>query len=291
MILFLEYIAIWSLGIGIYLFATSFFIVPATKTKKMALALYSKSNKKALFEAWFVDITEAIAKYIPIDEFKRQRLEVQLNLANLPYTPEVYMARVYVQTLFPIVVFLPLFFAEQIFIVIALLFAFVIYQKEKKSLSEQMTKKREEIENELHKFSGFIATNLKSSRGIREILKSYIPYASSAALQRELEVTVADMHTGNYETAISRLEARVQSGMLSDICRGLVSSIRGDDVLTYFELLTHDFKQLQLQKLRKRALQIPDKIRKYSMFMLVIMVLLFITVLVLNIVIGIKDII
>lgn len=290
MILFLEYIAIWSLGIGIYLFATSFFIVPATKTKKMALALYAKSNKKALFEAWFVDITEAVAKYIPIDEFKRQRLEVQLNLANLPYTPEVYMARVYVQTLFPIVVFLPLFFAEQIFGVIAVLFAFIIYQKEKKALSGQVSKKREEIESELHKFSGFIATNLKSSRGIREILKSYIPYASSS-LQRELEITVADMHTGNYETAISRLEARVQSGMLSDICRGLVSAIRGDDVLTYFELLTHDFKQLQLQKLRKRALQIPDKIRKYSMFMLVIMVFLFITVLVLNIIIGIRDVI
>lgn len=289
MILFLEYIAIWSLGIGIYLFATSFFIVPATKTKKMALALYARSNKRALFEAWFVDITEAMAKYIPMDEFKRQRLEVQLNLANLPYTPEIYMARVVVQTLFPIVVFLPLYFTEQIFVVIALLIAFMIYQKEKKALSGQVSKKREEIENELHKFSGFIATNLKSSRGVREILKSYIPYASPS-LQRELEITVADMHTGNYETAISRLEARVQSGMLSDICRGLVSSIRGDDVLTYFELLTHDFKQIQLQKLRKRALKIPDKIRKYSMFMLVIMVFLFITVLILNIVMGIKDI-
>lgn len=289
MILFLEYIAIWSLGIGIYLFATSFFIVPATKTKKMALALYARSNKRALFEAWFVDITEAMAKYIPMDEFKRQRLEVQLNLANLPYTPEVYMARVVVQTLFPIVVFLPLYFTEQIFVVIALLIAFIIYQKEKKALSGQVSQKREEIENELHKFSGFIATNLKSSRGVREILKSYIPYASPS-LQRELEITVADMHTGNYETAISRLEARVQSGMLSDICRGLVSSIRGDDVLTYFELLTHDFKQIQLQKLRKRALRIPDKIRKYSMFMLVIMVFLFITVLILNIVMGIKDI-
>ncbi len=289
MILFLEYIAIWSLGIGIYLFATSFFIVPATKTKKMALALYARSNKRALFEAWFVDITEAMAKYIPMDEFKRQRLEVQLNLANLPYTPEVYMARVVVQTLFPIVVFLPLYFTEQIFVVIALLIAFMIYQKEKKALSGQVSQKREEIENELHKFSGFIATNLKSSRGVREILKSYIPYASPS-LQRELEITVADMHTGNYETAISRLEARVQSGMLSDICRGLVSSIRGDDVLTYFELLTHDFKQIQLQKLRKRALRIPDKIRKYSMFMLVIMVFLFITVLILNIVMGIKDI-
>lgn len=289
MILFLEYIAIWSLGIGIYLFATSFFIVPATKTKKMALALYARSNKRALFEAWFVDITEAMAKYISMNEFKRQRLEVQLNLANLPYTPEVYMARVVVQTLFPIVVFLPLYFTEQIFVVIALLIAFMIYQKEKKALSGQVSQKREEIENELHKFSGFIATNLKSSRGVREILKSYIPYASPS-LQRELEITVADMHTGNYETAISRLEARVQSGMLSDICRGLVSSIRGDDVLTYFELLTHDFKQIQLQKLRKRALRIPDKIRKYSMFMLVIMVFLFITVLILNIVMGIKDI-
>ncbi len=42
------------------------------------------------------------------------------------------------------------------------------------------------------------------------------------------------MKSGNYETALTRFETRIQSPMLSDVVRGLISVIRGgDDALVF----------------------------------------------------------
>ena len=66
-----------------------------------------------------------------------------------------------------------------------------------------------------------------------------------------------------------RMEARVNSPQLSDVIRGLISVIRGDDGIVYFEMLAHDFKQANLRKLKAKAQKIPGKIRVFSMIMLI----------------------
>lgn len=43
----------------------------------------------------------------------------------------------------------------------------------------------------------------------------------------ELDQTIADMKTGNYENALIRFETRIGSPMLSDVARGLVGSCAG----------------------------------------------------------------
>ena len=65
-----------------------------------------------------------------------------------------------------------------------------------------------------------------------------------------------------------RWEARVNSPMLSDVVRGLISVIRGDDGVMYFQMLSHDFKQAELRKLKAQAQKVPGKIRIFSMIML-----------------------
>ena len=76
------------------------------------------------------------------------------------------------------------------------------------------------------------------------------------------------MKSGNEETALTRLESRIGSTMLSDVVRGLISVKRGDNGVVYFELLSHDFKLLELQRLKLIAMKQPGKVRKYSFFML-----------------------
>ncbi len=45
--------------------------------------------------------------------------------------------------------------------------------------------------------------------------------------------------------------------------------MRGDDGAVYFQMLTHDFKQAELQRLKAKAAKIPPKIRVFSFAMLV----------------------
>ena len=71
--------------------------------------------------------------------------------------------------------------------------------------------------------------------------------------------------------------------MLSDIVRGLIGVLRGDDGRIYFQMLSHDMKQLELQRLKAQAAKIPPKIRVYSFVMLVCFMLIYIVVILMQI--------
>ena len=123
--------------------------------------------------------------------------------------------------------------------------------------------RREEIEYELPRFVATITQELMASRDVLNMLESYQRNAGKA-MKRELAITIADMRTGNFEAALTRFESRISSAMLSDVVRGLIGVIRGDDGVVYFRMLSHDMKQIEIQRLKHLAMERPPKIRKYS---------------------------
>lgn len=99
----------------------------------------------------------------------------------------------------------------------------------------------------------------------------------------ELEILAADMRSSSYEAALTRFEARINSPMLSDVVRGLIGVLRGDDGAMYFQMLSHDFKQMELQHLKKEAQKIPPKIRVFSFLMLVCFIVTYLAIIVFEI--------
>ena len=81
-------------------------------------------------------------------------------------------------------------------------------------------------------------------------------------------------YPSSYEAALVRFEGRIASPMLSDITRGLIGVLRGDDGRLYFQMLSHDLKQQELQRLKAKAAKIPPKIRVFSFIMLTYIVVL-----------------
>ena len=98
-------------------------------------------------------------------------------------------------------------------------------------------------------------------------------------MKRELEITIADMASGNEETALTRFETRISSTMLSDVIRGLIAVKHGDNGIVYFQMLSMTFKQLELQRLKLEAMKKPGKMKKYSFFLLGCFLLMYIGVL------------
>ena len=76
--------------------------------------------------------------------------------------------------------------------------------------------------------------------------------------------------------------------MLSDLTRGLIGVLRGDDGAMYFQMLAHDMKQLELQRLKAQAMKIPPKIRVFSFVMLMCFLLTYIAVIVFEILRSLK---
>ena len=121
-----------------------------------------------------------------------------------------------------------------------------------------MKEKRDRVEQELPRFVATIEQDLKNSRDVLSILENFKKNTSDT-LRAELDILTADMRSGSYEAALTRFEARMNSPMLSDVVRGLIGVLRGDDSAAYFQLLSHDFKQMELQRLKAQAQKIPPK--------------------------------
>ena len=88
------------------------------------------------------------------------------------------------------------------------------------------------------------------------------------------------MRSGGYETAVTRLEGRVGSPMMSDICRGLLGIIRGDDMRMYFSSLTLKLSDVRREKLKEKAKKAPKRVKKLSVALLVCFMLIYMTVIV-----------
>ncbi len=163
-----------------------------------------------------------------------------------------------------------------------------VYFKEIGRADEKMKEKREAIESELPRFVATVEQELKTSRDVLSIMENYKAnlllsdkFALSTAgvhFAYELDVTCADMRSSSYEAALTRFEARIGSSQLSDVVRGLISVIRGDEGAVYFKMLAHDFKLAELQRLKAQAQKIPPKIRVFSFGMLAIFLFTYLVV-------------
>lgn len=269
---------------GTYMILADYFKLPSYKASKVVLSINKRQKKKTKnIDVFILEISTKISKYIKINDYKKKKLIACLKSAEINLSPETYIARAYVKagmvllSIIPALIILPMISPVILFLAIA------VYFKEVKSADEAVKKQREEIEYELPRFASTLTQELKASRDVLSILETYKQNAGKS-MKRELEITVADMKSGSYEAALTRFETRLGSSALSEVVRGLISVLRGDDGVVYFQMLSHDLKQLELQRLKGLAAKQPSKIRKYSFAMLICFVLMYLGVMAVEIV-------
>ena len=192
-------------------------------------------------------------------------------------TPEVYQAYALVKSGAVLLGAIPCIFLFPLLVPVMVVLALLLYFKENQKADETLKAKREEIEGELPRMVATMEQELKASRNVIGMLERFKGNAGPA-LTGELDILLADMRSSNYEAALTRFEARLNSPMLSDVVRGLIGVLRGDDSTVYFQMLAHDFKQIELQRLKAQAQKIPPKIRVFSFVMLVCFLLTYLAI-------------
>lgn len=253
--------------------------LPTSASTKAVLTVTNRGKpQKGGMSAAVFDMAARISSLIRIDKYRRKKLEAQLKSAEIKMSPETYIAAAWVKAGLVALLIIPVLLIFPIFAPVIIFLAVAVYFKEQKRADEIVQRRREEIENELPRFVNTIEQELQSSRDVLNILKSYQRNAGHA-MKQELEITIADMASGNEENALTRLESRVGSTMLSDVVRGLISVKRGDNGIMYFQMLSITFKQLELQKLKLEAMKQPGKMRKYSFMLLGCFLLMYLGVL------------
>ena len=255
------------LALGLFFLAASILRLPTIGTAKAMLGNVKQEKKAAkTIETYLMTVAVRLAKYIRMDEYKRSRMHNVLKASGMNLTPEVYQAYAFVKAGAILLGVIPCVFLLPLLSPVVIILSLLTYFKESQKADERLKAKRDEIEGEL-----------KASRNVIGMLERFKGNAG-AALTGELDILLADMRSSNYEAALTRFEARLNSPMLSDVVRGLIGVLRGDDSSVYFQMLAHDFKQLELQRLKAQAQKIPPKIRVFSFAMLMCFLLTYLVI-------------
>lgn len=271
------------LAVGFFnLLATLFRLPSAANQKAMRKASNRQKGKVSSIELWLTDLAHWFSKIVRLNEFKREHLAMDLKTANIQITPEEYTANAIVKAvvigLLAILVWRVSKGASFIFLILAI----YKYRKEINKVKEQIKKKREAIENELPRFVFTIQKIMLHSRNVLNIIEQFSTNTVPEFAQ-ELAITAADMRSGSYEHALVRLEGRVGSPQLSDICRGLQSVLRGDETTDYWITLNHKFADIQRQRMKQKANKVPDKIKRLSFALMLCFVATFFTIVIIKI--------
>lgn len=256
------------LALGLFFLAASLLHLPTIGAAKAMLGTAKQERKGAkTLETCFMILAVRLSHYIRMDEYKKSRMGNVLKASGMNLTPEVYQAYALVKAGTVLLAVIPCAILMPLLVPVVVVLALLLYFKEGQKADEKLKAKREEIEGELPRMVATIEQELKASRNVIGMLERFKGNAGPA-LTGELDILLADMRSSNYEAALTRFEARLNSPMLSDVVRGLIGVLRGDDSSVYFQMLAHDFKQIELQRLKAQAQKIPPKIRVFSFVML-----------------------
>ncbi len=265
-------------GIGLFFVLTDVHKIPYYKTSKAVESLSKRQkDKKSPLDIWLSGVAEWVSKHLRLNEFKRAQLEADLKTAQMDITPEMFKANAVVKASLVGVFAIPTAFVFPLLVPVILFLAVFLYRMEMRAVSKRIKAKREKIEYELPRLVSNIEKTLAHNRDVVFMFENYAVNAGEE-LKHELNITVADMKSGNYEGAITRLESRVGSSMMSDVCRGLIGILRGDDNKIYWASLALKFNDTARQQLRLQAQKVPKKVKRLSMCLLICFMLIYVVV-------------
>jgi Flp pilus assembly protein TadB len=265
-------------GVGLFLILADTMRVPFLTSSKAAGNLAKRQKQKTgTIEIWLRDLAQWISKRLRLNEYKRMQLETDLKSAGMNISPEMHIANSIVKAMIVGIFAVPVFFVLPLLTPVVIALAVFMYFRESKGVANKIKEKRKAIEYELPRFVSHIEKTLKHNRDVLYILDNY-KNTAGPELKSELEITVADMRSGNYEAALTRLETRVGSSMLSDVTRGLIGVLRGDETEVYWSSLGVKFADYQRQLLKQEAQKVPGKVKRLSMCLLFCFMAIYIVV-------------
>ncbi len=292
------------LAYGLYQVASEFISMPSSAARKAVLSM--KKTKTSFTETLTIPAANFLSKKIHLNAERRSTLEKKLYSADIQYSPEFFIAKSIAESVLVALFSVPVYFLAPLmgFIfkamginetalaflnvilpitsMFCIIMGIMVYVKRIQELDQIIKKKGEKIDGDLVLFASTIKQQLAYSRDVMSILQSYRKICSPE-FTHELDKTIADMKTGNYETALRHLESRVPSVGLSEIIRGLLAVMRGDDQRGYFEMLTHDLTVKSKEDLKRAALKRPDKLKPVTVLLLCAFMAMYLYVIILQI--------
>lgn len=254
---------------------------PSRKTHKAMTNIVANHEKRKSDKLSEINraLATLLSRAIFLNPYKKMLLESKLGASHFrDTTAEIYTAESIVVMLEFFLIALFIWFFVPIFSILCALIGILAYFSTKGRVDRSIRTVQHEIEIDLPRFVYAIKAELTTTSSVVDLLEKH---KSDYTLywEHEMNITLADMKSGNYEIALTRLEARVGSSNLSEVTRGLIEMSKGNDTKTYWEALEIRFSEYRKQELLRQVEKIPSKVQALSLWLILSMVGLYLIVL------------
>ena len=234
-------------------------------TGHRTLSRMSKWERKRI-DAWAVfplkQLLAVIARLIYVDEATTIRLRKTFSKAALKLTPQEYTARKVLISVFGICLMALCFFSRfYLGVVVALLLTVYTLMRQRDTLSAKIRKKDFLIAQEMPRFVRTICRSLQSDRDLCNVISAYRKVAGQE-LGSELDILLAEMKSGNVQTALIHFEDRLETPEAFRLCSALRDMSLGVDQTATLSYMADDMARAAKENIRKELSLRPGKMRR-----------------------------
>ena len=203
-----------------------------------------------------------VARLVYVDEATATRLIKMFSTAELKMTPQEYTARKILVIAFgAVLTVLCFFFRFYLGIVVALLITIYLLMKQRDVLNAKVRKKDFIISQEMPRFVRTICRSLQSDRDLCNVISAYRKVAGPE-LGGELDILLAEMQSGNVQTALAHFESRLGSPEAFRLCSALRDMNMGIDQTATLAYMADDMARAAKENIRKELSLRPGKMRR-----------------------------
>jgi pilus assembly protein TadC len=222
-----------------------------------------QKRKRDIWSVFPLKQSLAVTEHIVfMDEVAIQHLASNLVKAGLRTTPREYMAKKYLIIFLGVcLVLLSYLLSFYIGIFIVLLATVYALMKQRDSLTGKIKKKENIILREMPRFVRSICRSLRSDRDLYNVISAYRKVAGPE-LGGELDILLAEMVSGNIQSALVHFENRLGTPEAFRLCGALRDMSMGIDQTSTLGYMADDMARQAKETIQKELSLRPGKMRK-----------------------------
>lgn len=202
------------------------------------------------------------SRLVYMDEATAAKLRKTLSRAELTLMPQEYTARKVLTVAFGVGLMALCFFSRFYFgIVVALLVTVYALMKQRDALNAKVRKKDYLIAQEMPRFVRTICRSLQCDRDLESVIGAYRKVAGPE-LGGELDILLAEMKSGNVQTALLHFEDRLGSPEAFRLCSALRDISLGVDQTATLSYMADDMARQARENVKKELSLRPGKMRR-----------------------------
>ncbi len=210
----------------------------------------------------FKQMISAVSRLVYVDESSASKLGKDLKKAGLPITPQEYMARKYLTVAAGVGMTAMCFLLHFYFgVLISLPVTGFSLMKQRDAIKVKIQQKELAISRELPRFVRTLCRSLQSDRDLYNVVGAYRKVAGPE-LGEELDILLAEMRSGNVQSALTHFEDRLGLQEVSRLCGALRDMSLGVDQTATLSYIADDMARASKENIKRELSLRPGKMRR-----------------------------